>query len=164
MSKDVKLFCACDHVVDGKMYQDRFCPKCFGKNYYYDLSFNNDGNVITTQGEIKLQQEVLKIMNDAKGGNVFFPNWGNLLSTDEFIGGKNLKAMDEKIKMIVYQTLQHLKNVQINNQIIFENMTENEIIEEIEEIKVKAIPPSGYVVGVKFSNVVGKVYEQIIVL
>lgn len=164
MSKDIKLFTACNHIVNDQKYSPSACPRCYGVNYYYDLTFDNEGKIITTSGEIKLQQEVLKIMNDKKGGNKFFTEWGNPIVTDGYIGGKNTHATSERIRMAVYETLQHLKNVQINNQIIFSNMTEEEIIENIQEIYVKSISPTGYVVGVKFSNAVNNIYEQIIVI
>lgn len=164
MSKDVKMFTACNHIVNGKKYSQGACPRCYGVNYYYDLSFDNDGQVITSTGGIKLQQEVLKIMNDKKGGNKFFKEWGNPIVTENYIGGKNSKAVSERIRMAVYETLQHLKNVQINNQIIFNNMSEEEIIENIDEIYIKPIPPSGYVIGVKFSNAIDEIYEQTIII
>lgn len=164
MSKDIKLFTACNHVINGETYSPGECPRCYGVNYYYDLTFDNEGKIITTNGEIKLQQEVLKIMNDKKGGNKFFTEWGNPIISDGYIGSKNTHATAERIRMAVYETLQHLKNVQINNQIIFNNMTEEEIIEDIEEIYVKSIPPSGYVIGVKFTNAIDTIYEQTIIL
>lgn len=164
MSKDIKMFTACNHIVNGENYNYRECPRCYGVNYYYDLTFDNEGKVITTNGEIKLQQEVLKIMNDKKNGNMFFLDWGNPILTDQYIGGKNTHAMSERIKMAIYETLQHLKNVQINNQIIFNNMTEEEILEDIEEIEVKSIPPTGYVISIKFTNAMDTLYEQTIVL
>lgn len=164
MSRDIKMFTACNHIVNNEKYESSECPRCWGVNYYYDLTFNNEGEIITTEGEIKLQQEVLKIMNDKKGGNMFFLEWGNPILTDEYIGKKNSHAMSERIRMAIYETLQHLKNVQINNQIIFNNMTQQEIIEDIEEIVVRSIPPSGYVISIKFTNAIDQIYEQTIVL
>lgn len=162
MSKDIKMFNLCDHMVEGEYYGNTYCPKCYGKNYYYDMCFDRDGKIITATGEIKLQQEVLKIINDKKGGNKFFPEWGNIIASGEIIGTKNLKNTGQKLQMIIYETLQYLKNVQINNQLLFNNMMENEIIEEIEEITITPIPPMGYQIGVKFKNVVGVIYEQVI--
>lgn len=162
MSKDIKMFNVCDHIINGEYYGNTYCPRCYGKNYYYDMCFDNEGKIITASGDIKLQQEVLKIMNDKKGGNIFFPEWGNIIASGEVIGTKNLETTSQKLKMIIYETLQHLKNVQINNQLIFNNMMENEIIEEIDEISVISMPPLGYKIGVKFKNVVGEIYEQVI--
>lgn len=162
MSKDIKMFNICDHVIKGEYYGNTHCPRCYGKNYYYDICFDKEGKAITASGGIKLQQEVLKIMNDKKGGNIFFPEWGNIIADDGIVGTKNIETTKQKIKMIIYETLQHLKNVQINNQVIFNNMTESEIIDEIDEISVISIPPLGYKIGVKFKNVIGEIYEQVI--
>lgn len=162
MSKDVKMFNICDHIINGEYYGNTCCPRCYGKNYYYDMCFDNEGKIVTASGSIKLQQEVLKIMNDKKEGNIFFPEWGNIIASGKIIGTKNLDTTSQKLKMIIYETLQYLKNVQINNQIIFNNMMENEIIEEIDEIRVISMPPLGYRIEVRFTNAVGEIYEQVI--
>lgn len=163
MSIDVKLFNGCNHIIDGIKYQPDQCPKCNGKNFYYDMHFDISGKVVTCSSSVKLQQEVLKIMNDKKFGNKFHTQWGDMLINvvdSKFIGKKNLPSTSQKIQMIVYQTLQYLKKVQINNQIIFKNMSEEEIIKEIIDINVIPINNIGYNVSVTFSDCSGNIYTQ----
>lgn len=164
MSKDIKIFNGCNHVVNEIKYEAGHCPRCFGYNYYYDISFDNCGNVITCNKDIKLQQEVLKIMNDEKRGNLFHPEWGNLLVDSTIVGTKNIDITQQKIKRIVYETIQYLKNIQINNQVLFNNMTEEEIIEDVSNIHVIPLGPVGYQIVVTFKNVAGKIFTQEIII
>lgn len=164
MSKDIKIFNGCDHIVNKEQYLPETCPRCFGYNYYYDIALDSKGHAITCNNEIKLQQEVLKIMNDRKFGNKFHLDWGNILVTSSIIGTKNLDITKQKIKMIVYEVLQYLKNVQINNQILFKNMTAEEILEEIVDIKVTVLGPVGYNIAVTFKNAVGEIFTQEIII
>ena len=163
MSKDVMLFTACNHIINNVHYEANLCPRCRGYSYYYDISFN-DGQVVTCEGDIKLQQEVLKIMNDMKNGNKFHTDWGNALINNSVIGSKNIKSIDQKIKIIIFETLQYLKNIQINNQILFKNMSENEIINNIQNITVQSMGISGYRVRVTFENSAGQIFTQEIIV
>lgn len=164
MSKDIKIFNGCDHVIDNVMYEYNTCPRCYGYDFYYDIALDLNGRVITCEKDTKLQQEVLKIMNDEKRGNLFHLDWGNLLITSTIVGTKNLSITEQKIKMLVYETLQYLKNVQINNQILFNNMTEEEILEEITDIQVLSLGPMGYQINVTFKNVAGDIFRQEIII
>ena len=113
------------------------------------------------EDEIKLQQEVLKILTDIKGGNRFFVNYGNSLNK-EMIGKKKNEATQQRIKIALYDTLQYLKNVQINNKILFNNMTNEEIIESIDNIIVKTTSNNTFKILISFSNASGKKFTQCI--
>ena len=112
MSKDMMIFNLCDHMINGEKYNIEDCPLCKGKSYYYDIAFNQKGEIETCEDSIKLQQEVLKILTDIKGGNRFFPNYGNELTKDT-IGKKKNSTTQQRIQIALYDTLQYLKNIQI---------------------------------------------------
>ena len=167
MSTDVKVFNACNHVVDNVKYEYNRCPLCNGKSYYKDIAFDNSGKAVLCTGELKLQQEILKIMDDPKYGNKFHQEWGDLLivnNSHAMIGSKNVALTAQKIQIIIYETLIYLKNVQMNNQILFKNMSEEEIIDQITNIDVESYTPMGYRVKVTFSNTVGEIFTQEIIL
>jgi len=167
MSKDAMIFNGCDHVVNNNKYEANDCPLCLGRNYYQDITFNSSGYAITCTSEIKLQQEVLKIISDPKGGNVFHKEWGDLLATNSassIVGTKNVQVMSQKIKVIVFETLQYLKGVQMNNQALFKNMSSSEIIDQIVSIEISALGPMGYTINCTFSNGVGEIFTQQIMI
>lgn len=161
MSKDMMIFNLCDHIIDGEKYAKEDCPLCLGKDYYYDIAFNEKGLVEMCGDEIKLQQEVLKILTDIKGGNRFFVNYGNSLNK-EMIGKKKNEATQQRIKIALYDTLQYLKNIQINNKILFNNMTNEEIIESIDNVIVKTTSKNTFKILISFSNASGKKFTQCI--
>lgn len=161
MSKDMMIFNLCDHIIDGEKYTKEDCPLCLGKDYYYDIAFNEKGLVEMCEDEIKLQQEVLKILTDIKGGNRFFVNYGNPLNK-EMIGKKKNEATQQRIKIALYDTLQYLKNVQINNKILFNNMTNEEIIESIDNIIVKTTSNNTFKILISFNNASGTKFTQCI--
>ena len=108
MSTDVKVFNACNHVVNGERYTQDTCPLCRGKSYYKDIAFDNSGKAVLCTGEIKLQQEVLKIMDDPKGGNKFHPNWGDELIANHshaYLGSKNLPLVSSPYLVLLYSCL-----------------------------------------------------------
>ena len=67
-------------------------------------------------------------MTDIKGGNRFFPNYGNKLTKDT-IGKKKNSTTQQRIQIALYNTLQYLKKLKINNIILFSNMSNKLIIE-----------------------------------
>lgn len=167
MSKDVKVFNGCNHIVNNVQYTSVTCPKCYGKNYYKDIAFDATGKAILCEGDIKFQQEVLKIMDDPKGGNKFHKEWGDLLiakTSKPVIGGKNLAVTSQKIQIIIYETMMYLKGVQINNQVLFKNMSPNEIIDQIISINIISYTALGYTIKITFSNKEGEIYTQQILL
>ena len=83
MSKDVQFFNMCNHIIDNKYYDLYACPRCYGKSYYIDICFDNAGEAVLAQGDIKLQQEILKIIRigeKADGRQIFttFVAWSPL--------------------------------------------------------------------------------------
>ena len=161
MSKDMMIFNLCDHVVNGEEYDVQDCPLCKGHGYYYDIAFNQKGEIELCENSIKLQQEVLKILTDIKGGNRFFPNYGNELTKDT-IGKKKNATTQQRIQIALYDTLQYLKNIQINNKILFGNMSDSEIIENIENIIVKSTNSNTYKILITFTSASGEFFTQAI--
>ena len=161
MSKDMMIFNLCDHMINGEKYNIEDCPLCKGKSYYYDIAFNQKGEIETCEDSIKLQQEVLKILTDIKGGNRFFPNYGNELTKDT-IGKKKNSTTQQRIQIALYDTLQYLKNIQINNKILFGNMSDKEILEEISNVLVKSVGVDKYKILITFTNAHGETFTQAI--
>jgi hypothetical protein len=160
MSKDVKLIVACNHIVNGKTYESDRCPKCYGKGYYYDIYFDGFGQPSIAEGNIKLQQEMLKIIIDHKYHNQFHKLWGS--DVNSMIGSKNININKSKLELIIRDTLQHLRNVQISEQIKYNNITDEEILDKILYINIMPLGPTGYNIEVIISNDLGQTFVQTI--
>jgi hypothetical protein len=163
MSKDIQFFGACDHIVNGEYYVSDLCPRCYGKGYYIDIFFDINGQTILSSGGIKLQQEILKIMLDEKYSNVFHKEWGSEINSN-FIGTKNLSINKIKIEMLVRNSLDLLKKIQISENEQWKNMTEEEILDSIEYIEVTPLGKTGYYIEVMITNSVGQLITQSIML
>lgn len=161
MSVDVKLFNMCDHYTGNKQYKPELCPKCGGKGYYYDIFFDQAGKPQLTTGSIKLQQEMLKMINDIKGDNVFFPRWGSELHN--LVGQKITKTPGIKAKWMVVQCLEYLRTLQLVANKQFENLTDDEILLGIEQINLTNFV-TGYNIDVTISNISNEILEQSILL
>ena len=161
MSVDVKLFNHCNHFTGGKQYTIETCPKCLGAGYYYDIAYDEANKVILTNGTIKLQQEVLKAMNDVKGENVFFPKYGSEIHG--YVGRKSTVTSRMKMEYSIRQTLEYLRALQVaeNNQ--YENMTSDEILQGVSRVDITPLV-DGYDVGVTIANVSNTVLNQTIQL
>lgn len=162
MGKDIKMFNACDHIVNGTQYKSQLCPKCYGKSYYLDVHFDINGEAVLTNGSIKLQQEMLKVILDQKYMNAFHPRWGSELNS--IIGSKNANINKSKLEMIVRMALEYLKGVQVNTNNRFHNLTDEEVLQIIEYIEITPIGPTGYNVDVTISNTAGEILHQSIIL
>lgn len=162
MSKDIKMFNACDHIVKNKQYDPQLCPKCYGKNYYLDIHFDINGETVLTEGSIKLQQEMLKIILDKKYMNAFHPRWGSEI--DSIIGTKNINIGKAKLEVIIRMALEHLKSIQISSNTTFKNFTDDEILKLIEHVEITPLGPVGYNVDVTITNISGEVLHQSITL
>ena len=158
MAKDVKIFNACDHIVDGNKYNRSVCPKCYGKGYYFDVNFDVTGQAVLTEGSIKLQQEMLKVIIDKKNQNPFHPIWGS--DFDYIIGTKNVNVSKTRMEFVVRSALEHLKAVQLSNNKNFKNASIDEILKNIEYIEITNIGKTGYKVSVMISNTADEIFEQ----
>ena len=160
MSRDIKIFKACNHIVNNVQYQSQFCPRCYSKGYYFDIAFDMKGQIITTTGGLKLQQEMLKVLIDQKEENVFHPGWGSEI--EKIIGHKNVAITKTRLEVIIRKSLEYLKAVQVNEYKNNENLTINEILEKIIYIEINALGPTGWHVNVIISNQQGEIYEETI--
>ena len=59
--------------------------------------------------------------------------------------------------------MQYLKNLQINDKILFNNMTDAELLNEIEGVDVLYSGPQSYIVSISFLNAEGKKFVQQII-
>lgn len=162
MSQDVKFFNVCDHIVNKKVYHTAQCPRCYGKGYYLDVHFNDNGQSVLAAGNIKLQQETLKSIIDKKYDNQFNPIWGSRIH--DLIGSKNLNINKSKLEVIVRETLSYLKHVQQNDNMEWEHMDNEEMLEYVESIDIITLKPTGYHIKVELSNKEGDTFIQAITL
>lgn len=137
------------------------CPKCLGKGYYYDIGFNKAGEAVLCSGTIKLQQEMLKIINDIYKDNVFFPNWGSELHN--LIGTKLSKTPGLKAKWMVVQCLDYLRTLQLTANEQFGNMTTDEVLQGIESIEITNLGV-GYDIDCTITNMSNEILGQTILL
>lgn len=160
MSYDVKLLNACNHVVNNISYDIQQCPKCYGKGYYMDCYFDKQNNIITAEDDIKLQQEILKVIIDNKLGNPFHDNWGSLVNG--MIGSKNSQITKNRLKVLVRQAEEYLQKVQLVEYQDHKQLNEKEIISNIESIDIQEVDKTGYLISVRIRNEVDDVMEQTI--
>ena len=158
MSRDVKFLNACNHVVGNKTYERELCPKCYGKGYYFDIYFNNEGEAITSENEIKLQQEMLKVIIDHRFDNLFHEDWGSQLHN--LIGSKNNTITENKIKMLARRAEEYLQQVQLIEYKERGILNSKEIIKNIVSVNIKQLGPTGYLVSIVVENDDGEIYEQ----
>lgn len=161
MSRDVRIFNMCDHYTNHKQYAVELCPKCLGKGYYYDVHFDVNGQAVLATGTIKLQQEVLKNINDVKGDNIFFESWGSEIH--DVIGRKITALTPSKCEMMIRQSLEYLRYLQADQNDTYDNMTTDEILLGISNISVDKYTV-GYDIGVTFVNTSNEILEQTILI
>lgn len=159
LSTDIKLFCQCDHYANHKQYSHDMCPKCKGNGYYYDITFDISGNPILATGTIKLQQEMLKIINDVKGNNKYYENWGSIIHN--IIGSKITNMPAAKCDLAVRMALEYLKLLQITENSTYDNMTDDEILLDVENVKITQFD-RGYELDVTIKNQEDEIFNQTI--
>ena len=159
LSTDIKLFCQCDHYANHKQYNYDMCPKCKGNGYYYDITFDVSGNPVLATGTIKLQQEMLKIVNDVKGNNKYYEEWGS--TVHDIIGSKMTNMPAAKCELAVRMALEYLKLLQITENTNYENMTNDEILLDVEKVNIIQFD-RGYELDITIKNQSDEIFEQTI--
>ena len=162
MSKDVKMFCACDHIVDGVSYIDSSCPKCYDKGYYYDIYFDEAGQSVLTSGTLKLQQEILKILIDKKGENVFDTEWGSDLY--DMGGFKNLNINKAKAEMFIIQALDYLKSLQVGENFVYDNFSVDEVLSDIKSLDIIPLSQASIRIKIEFNSYADQTIVQDFIL
>ena len=81
MSYDVQMFVLCNHYVDEVLHESQSCPRCYGRDFYFDIHFDDMGQAVLAGGTLKLQQELMKISIEEKGSNPFHALWGSDVKT-----------------------------------------------------------------------------------
>ena len=161
MSVDARIFTQCDHYTGGKQYIVERCPKCGGKGYYYDITYDLQGHANLITGTMKLQQEMLKIINDVKGNNPFYLRWGCELHG--LIGTKQDKLTGSKLQLMVRMSLEYLRHLQLAQQEEYKNMSNDEILLGVESMDVKNYLV-GYDIDVTIKNTSNEILNQSILL
>ena len=161
MSVDAKIFTLCDHTTGGKVYSVDLCPKCLGKGYYYDIDFDLQGQAKLITGTQKLQQEVLKIINDERGNNLYFNRWGS--EVHDLIGSKQDKLTNSRLQIMVRMSLEYLQLLQQSAHSEYENFSSDEILLGIESIEMQS-DVVGYDMRVTLKNQSNDILDQTILL
>lgn len=161
MSIDAKIFTPCDHYTGGKQYIVDRCPKCLGKGYYYDIEFDLQGQAKLITGTQKLQQEVLKIINDERGNNLYFSRWGSEIHN--LIGSKQDRLTNSRLQIMVRMSLEYLQLLQQSAQTEYENFSSDEILLGVENIEMQSYVV-GYDMKVTLKNKSNDILEQTILL
>ena len=161
MSTDIKYFCQCDHYANHKQYDYDLCPKCKGTGYYYDITFDVSGNPVLATGTIKLQQEMLKIINDVRGNNQYFERWGSTIHN--IIGMKTVNMPAAKCEMAVRMSLEYLRLLQLIENDEYKNMTDDEILLDVESVQTDQFD-RGYNLHVTIKNQSEEILDQSIYL
>lgn len=162
MSKSISCLSYCNHYVNGKSYPAELCPRCYGKNYYIDLAFDFRGEIVTASNSIKLQQDLIKILLDEKGSDLFYPNWGN--ESYMFIGQKNTLITKSRLEVAIRRTLDHLKTIQEHDASVNNAVTADEVLQSIDNISIEATSPTQWNVTIQFSNQANMTYNMIVTL
>ena len=157
MSTDVKYFCMCDHYANHKQYNYDMCPKCQGRGYYYDITFDASGNPVLATGTIKLQQEMLKIINDVRGNNQYFERWGSTIH--DIIGTKATNMPKTKCEMAIRFALEYLRLLQLMENEDYKNMADNEILLDVQSVQVDQYD-RGYDFHVTIKNQEEEILDQ----
>ena len=158
MSKDIKIFTACDHTINGKTYPRELCAKCLGSGVYLDIMFDNTGNAVTTDGNLKLQQEVLKAILDNKISNPFHLPWGS--DVYKMPGHKNLPISKTQLEMFVREAVDYLKKLQLQEATTNTSVTDEEILGQIENIYIERVSVLGWRIHIQFTNQEKEVMTQ----
>jgi len=137
------------------------CPKCKGKGYYYDITFDASGNPVLATGTIKLQQEMLKIINDVRGNNKYFERWGSTIH--DIVGSKMTNMPAAKCEMAVRFALEYLKLLQTIEDEEYKNMTKDEILLDVESVKTTQFD-RGYNLHIAIKNQSDELLDQSIYL
>jgi hypothetical protein len=145
------MFVLCKHRVGEDQYEISRCPRCYGKGHYFDIHFDQDGQVVLATGALKLQQELLKISLEDKGGNIFHPDWGNEVRKT-FSGSKNTSSVRQKVELSLIKTIDYLRNIQEGNQLRYKNMANDEIIAAIDKVDVFVVGQAGCQVHMQIRN------------
>lgn len=156
MSNDIKMFVLCTHVIDGEMQEPDRCKRCYGKGFYFDIHFDSIGIATTATSTAKLQQELIKIILEDKGSNKFHEDWGCEVG-NKMVGKKNTHHAKMKIEMYIRNSVEYLMKVQQENQMMFGNMDETEIIESIVSVNVQQVSQTGYSAEVVVRAVTGEI-------
>lgn len=135
MSYDVQMFVLCDHYVNEEIYNSKNCPRCYGRDFYFDVHFDASGAAVLAEGKLKLQQELMKISIEDKGSNPFHTSWGSEVRK-MLVGLKNTNITQQKIEIFTRNFIDHLRSVQESNQLINKNMTPEEMISSIESVEI----------------------------
>lgn len=123
--------------------------------FYFDVYFDDNGQVVTTSESSKLTQELLKIILEDKGSNLFHKNWG--CDVRQRIGTKKTPANALKVELSVRNAVQFLQNLQESSQATLKNMLPSEIIATINSVTVTDDGPDGYRVTVSVTSQAGDI-------
>jgi phage baseplate assembly protein W len=119
-----------------------------------DISIGADGDLRQFRNSSKLVQDILKILHTPIGGNPFFPQIGNALTSENIGEVVNRQFMEARATAAVTQALQLYQSIQ-RRQELNQVVTPEEKVEGISEVVVEqdSVDPRQY--NIKISIVTG---------
>ena len=105
---DFKAKTNCDHIVSNQRYVMQTCPRCMGHGFYYDISFDKQGQLNIVNKREKLSQEIIKIFTENKR----VTGYGFRLAA--LIGSLGSEFQKARVKDEVNQAVMYLYSLQQN--------------------------------------------------
>ena len=143
MSFDIGYSVKCDHV-------DRFgtsylantfaCPKCEGTDYYYDMSWNSaTGNLYQVINLELLEELSMKSVLTIKGNCPLHTEYGTSITKSVAAPSTSMESVIRLVESEVTAALAGLRGTQDMQLSIGQEVTEDEHIYSIQDIKVYAV-------------------------
>lgn len=131
MSADLLGIKQCSHVND--KYSLSNCPVCSGSGLYFDLVLTQVADFSTVNGINKLIQGVTHLLSSQEGqySDYGYVDYGSRVK--KFIGSKNLS--ETRAKFQILKDLQYYTAVKEQQNRLYNNITADEIIEDVVSIE-----------------------------
>jgi len=160
MTFDSGRLIVCDHVlVDGNTLLADYrnnptnCTRCAGRNVYYDLVFDQMGNIEQVIKTKLLRALAIKAVVTDIGSNPFHPNYGTHIS--QYIGDAYNEIFEFTIKQEIIDALTILRKRQELQMSLGQVIDPDEEITEVTDITMKVIDGRDYIFYVQVRSASG---------
>ena len=105
---NLKLKHLCNHLLDSGQYKLESCPRCLGTGYYYDVKFNEAGQLVQVDLSEKLGQQLEKYVLTEE--NKFHPEVA--INVKQWLGNAPISEIKSVIKFDLIKSLITLQETQ----------------------------------------------------
>lgn len=105
---EVQLKHTCNHALATGQFTLQRCPRCLGTGVYYDIQFDNAGQVVPIADESKLGQDLEKIILTEV--NVFHPEYAANLK--KYIGKESGRTIAQIVRKDIIDAVTQIMNYQ----------------------------------------------------